>query len=43
MPMSDEKIYLKKWPKNVPKEVVIPNKTLIEFLEDSTKTYPDNI
>ena len=41
--MSDQKIYYKHWPEGVPKEVDIPNKTLIDFLEDSVKTYPDNI
>ena len=41
--MSDQKIYYKHWPEGVPKEVDIPNKTLIDFLEDSVKAYPDNI
>ncbi|MGQ4875778.1 MAG: long-chain-fatty-acid--CoA ligase [Promethearchaeia archaeon] len=41
--MSDEKIYLKFWPENVPKEVEIPSKTLVDFFEDSVKTYPDNV
>jgi hypothetical protein len=35
--MSDQKIYYKYWPKVVPKELQIPNKNLIDFLEDSTK------
>ncbi len=39
----DQKIYYKKWPKGVPKEIEIPKKTLIDFLEDSVKTYPQNI
>ncbi len=38
--ISDQKIYYKKWPKGVPKEIEIPKKTLIDFLEDSVKTYP---
>ncbi len=32
--MSDQKIYYKHWPKSVPKEVNIPNKTLVDFFED---------
>jgi len=40
--MSDQKIYYKHWPKSVPKEVNIPNKTLVDFFEDSVKTYPNN-
>ena len=41
--MSDQKIYYKHWPKSVPKEVNIPNKTLVDFFEDSVKTYPNNV
>lgn len=41
--MSDQKIYYKNWPEDVPKEIKIPNKTLVDFLEDSAKKYPDNI
>lgn len=41
-PMSDEKLYYKFWPENVPKEVEIVDKTLVDYLEDSVKTYPDN-
>ena len=29
--MSDEKLYLKYWPENVPKEVEILDKTLVDF------------
>ncbi len=41
--MSDQKIYYKFWPEGVPKEINIPNKTLVDFLEDSAKIYPNNI
>jgi len=41
--MSDEKVYLKYWPENVPKEVEIPNKTLVDYFEDAVKTYPENV
>lgn len=42
-PMSDEKLYYEHWPNGVPKEIDIPNKTLIDFLEDSTEKFGDNI
>ncbi len=35
--MSDEKLYYKFWPENVPKEVEILDKTLVDFFEDSVK------
>ena len=41
--MSDEKVYYKFWPEGVPKEVEILDKTLIDYLEDSAKTYGDNV
>lgn len=41
--MSDQKIFYKYWPEGVPKEIDIPDKTLIDFLEDSEKNYPNNI
>ena len=41
--MSDEKLYYKFWPENVPKEVEILDKTLVDFFEDSVKIYPDNV
>ena len=41
--MSDQKLYYKHWPEGVPKEIDIPETTLVAFLEDSVKTYPDNI
>jgi len=41
--MSDQKIYYKDWPKNVPKTIDIPNKTLVDFLEESVKKYPNNV
>jgi len=40
--MSDQKIYLKHWPEGVPKEVEIPDTSLIGILEDSVKKFPDN-
>ena len=44
MPLSNEKIYLKHWPKGVPKEIEIPKKiSLVGNLEDSAKKYPNNI
>lgn len=41
--MSDQKIYYKDWPKNVPKTIDIPEITLVDFLEDSVKKYPNHI
>lgn len=41
--LSDQKVYLKYWPEGVPKKIEIPNKTLVDFLEDSVKTYPNNV
>ncbi len=41
--MSDQKMYYKNWPEGVPKEVNIPTKNLVDFLEDSVKLYPDNV
>jgi len=44
MSMSDEKLYYKYWPKGVPQRIEIPDDiTLIKFLEDSARTYPNNI
>ncbi|TFF69228.1 MAG: long-chain fatty acid--CoA ligase [Promethearchaeota archaeon] len=40
--MSDQKIYYKDWPKDVPKTISIPDKTLVDFLEESVKNYPNN-
>ena len=40
--MSDQKIFYKYWPEGVPKEIDIPDKTLMDFLEDSEKNYPNN-
>jgi long-chain acyl-CoA synthetase len=40
--MSDQKIYYKDWPENVPKTIEIPQKTLVDFLEDSVKNYPNH-
>ena len=39
--MSDQKIYYKDWPKNVPKTIDIPDKTLVDFLEESVERYPN--
>ncbi len=41
--MSDQKIYYKDWPENVPKTIDIPENTLVDFLEDSVKKYPNHI
>jgi long-chain acyl-CoA synthetase len=40
--MSDRKIYYKHWPEGVPKEVKIPNISLVDSLENSAKKYPSN-
>ncbi len=40
--MSDQKIYYNNWPKDVPKEIEIPDITLIDSIERTTKKYPDN-
>ena len=41
--MSDQKVYYKFWPKGVPKEIEISEKTLVDYLEDVVKSVPDNI
>ena len=41
--MSDQKIYYKDWPENVPKTIDIPENTLVDFLEDSVRKYPNHI
>lgn len=41
-PDSSEKVYLKFWPNGVPKEVEIPDISLIGNLEKSAKEFPDN-
>ncbi|TXT59412.1 MAG: hypothetical protein BAJALOKI2v1_210012 [Promethearchaeota archaeon] len=41
--MSDHnKLWYKNWPKGVPKEVEIPNKSLVDIFEESTGKFPDN-
>jgi long-chain acyl-CoA synthetase len=40
--MSDQKIFYKHWPEGVPKEISIPEITLIDSLENSTRKYPNN-
>ena len=41
--MSDQKLYYNSWPEGVPKEVELPEGiTLIGYLEDSVKNYPEN-
>jgi long-chain acyl-CoA synthetase len=40
--MSDQKIYYKKWPEGVPKTIEIPEKTLVDFFEESVEKYPAN-
>jgi len=41
--MSDQKIYYNKWPDGVPKTITLPEKTLVDFFEDSVKKYPNKI
>ncbi|TFG19755.1 MAG: long-chain fatty acid--CoA ligase, partial [Promethearchaeota archaeon] len=41
--MSDQKIYYKNWPEGVPKEVEIPNISLVDSLENAAKKFPNNI
>ena len=40
--MSDQKIFYKHWPEGVPKDISIPNITLVDCLENSARKYPDN-
>ena len=40
--LSDECLYYKHWPDKVPKEIKYEGKTLIDYLEDSVKTYGNN-
>ncbi|MBD3211234.1 MAG: AMP-binding protein [Candidatus Lokiarchaeota archaeon] len=40
--MSDQKIYQKFYPEGVPKEIGIPDKTLVDVVEESVANYPDN-
>ncbi|MBD3254216.1 MAG: AMP-binding protein [Candidatus Lokiarchaeota archaeon] len=39
--LTDQKRYYKFWPDGVPKNIEIPDKTLVDFLEDSVQKYPD--
>jgi len=41
--MSDQKIYYKNWPEGIPKEVEIPDITLVDSLENTVKRFPDNV
>ncbi len=41
--LSDECLYYKHWPDKVPKEIKYEGKTLIDYLEDSVKTYGSNV
>jgi long-chain acyl-CoA synthetase len=41
--MSDQKVYYKNWPKEIPKEVDIPDITLVDSLENTVKKYPNNV
>lgn len=40
--MSDQKIYYKNWPDDVPKEIKVPDITLVDSIERTTKKYPDS-
>jgi long-chain acyl-CoA synthetase len=41
--MSDQKLYYKNWPEGVPKEVEIPDISLVDSLENTVKIFPDNV
>jgi long-chain acyl-CoA synthetase len=41
--MSDQKIYYKHWPEGVPKEVEIPEISLVDSLENTAKKFPDKV
>ncbi|MFX1363404.1 MAG: AMP-binding protein [Promethearchaeota archaeon] len=40
--MSDERLYYKHWPDNVPKKIEYDGKTLVDYFEDSVKVYENN-
>ena len=40
---TDEKLYYKHWPEGVPKEINIPDITLVDSLENTVKKFPNNI
>ncbi|MHA1669704.1 MAG: AMP-binding protein [Promethearchaeota archaeon] len=41
--MSDQKIFYQHWPEGVPKEVEIPNISLIDSLENTVQKFPDSM
>ena len=41
--MSDQKLYYKHWPEGVPKEVEIPDISLVDSLENTVKKFPDKV
>ena len=41
--MSDQKVYFKNWPEEIPKEVDIPDISLVDSLENTVKKYPNNV
>ncbi len=41
--MSDQKVYYKNWPEEIPKEVNIPDITLVDSLENTARKFPNNI
>ena len=41
--MSDQKVYYKNWPEEIPKEVEIPDISLVDSLENTVKKYPNNV
>ncbi|TFG26588.1 MAG: hypothetical protein EU532_09405, partial [Promethearchaeota archaeon] len=41
--MSDQKLYYKHWPEGVPKEVEIPDISLVDSLENTVKKFPNNV
>ncbi|TFG01211.1 MAG: long-chain fatty acid--CoA ligase [Promethearchaeota archaeon] len=41
--MSNERLYYEHWPDKVLKEIEYEDKNLVDYLEDSVKTYGDNV
>ena len=41
--MSEQKLYYKNWPEGIPKEVEIPDITLVDSLENTVKRFPDHV
>ena len=41
--MSEQKLYYKNWPEGIPKEVEIPDITLVDSLENTVQRFPDHV